>query len=253
MKAPVRELLAGALPACLWLAGCNGVGGHNTYAMARAAPPLRPTGALLVENVWVTGKQDGKPVSAFAPAPVGFEVRLGLVERVDAGVRFGWNLFPAVAWTARGDVLAQLVESRAIDLALDPAFSWTNIDAVTHVDDGGYRRIGSVGVGTLDLPLVAGLNLSESVSLLLIGGAIYGFRNSDDELASDFTEARFPRGFAPRIGLGLDSPAGTRTTFHPEVTAVFSTAEGQRHVIITGGVAFRFRWYAEPAPQPASQ
>jgi hypothetical protein len=239
--------------ACLSVAGCTGAGGHNTYSVARPAPPLRASGALIVENVWAAGARQGKRVSALAPAPVGFAVRLGVVDRLDAGVRFGWNLFPSRAIGVGTDLLAQVVESRTLDLAVNPRFTWTHLEPLTSVDEGGYRRTGAVGFGSVDLPFVAGLNVSESLSLLFIGGALYGFRDRDGEIESAFTEARFPVGFAPRMGIGLDSSAGGRVRFHPEITGVFSTAEGRRHVIITGGVAFQFLWYPERAPQRASR
>jgi hypothetical protein len=135
-----RTMVAGALTL-----GCVSQG---FYTSPRTLPPGRLQHNGYVEFVARSG--EAGPVGIFPVPIVGYAARYGLSRGIEGGVRIN------ALGTLGVDAKLQLVRSRGFDLALDPLLvsSWT--------------------VGNLHLPLVAGLNLSPRVQVLLGARFSYG-------------------------------------------------------------------------------
>jgi hypothetical protein len=128
-------------------------------------------------------------------------LRVGVADRLDLGVR------AAHAATSVGlDAKWNLVRSPVFDLAIDPMLQWAFVLDVTHVH----------------LPVLLGFNASETVSVVLTPGVLYGYSSDAEEIDSDLSRVMATDGFSARFGLGLNLRVSPKFAVQPEVTVIRS-------------------------------
>jgi len=127
-----------------------------------------------------------------------------------------------------------------LELAMDPGVTFANVEGVTVSDTRGYEQTTGISFWTFDAPLVTGINLDDSLALVLSTGVLYGLRAPDLEPDLAAIRGRWVQGFAPHVGLGLHDDGGG-FGLHPEATLVFAARDGERRIVYTVGVAFEWR------------
>jgi hypothetical protein len=232
------------------LSGC-GVGGYNTYATPRTTPKGRTQGAVFTQGVGFAGEIGKTSRRVILPVLPSFGMRLGLADDVDMGTHLSMTPGTFEAGAAiefATDLRYQIVHGHALELAIDPGVTVAQVAGVAVSDARGYQHDQDIAFWTFDAPLVTGVNLSNSVAIVLTTGILYGLRAPDAEPDWAAINGRWLGGFAPRVGLGLHDDSG-RFAFHPEGTLAFATRGGERRVIYTLGVAFEIRWW-KPHEKP---
>jgi hypothetical protein len=128
-------------------------------------------------------------------------LRVGAADRLDFGFR------AANAATSLGfDFKWNLVRSPVFDFALDPMLQWAFALDITH----------------LHFPLLFGINASESFSVVLTPGIIYGYSDDLDEIDNDLSRVMGTDGFSARFGAGFNIRISPRFAIQPELTLIRS-------------------------------
>jgi hypothetical protein len=211
--------LAVALPGCP---------DPSTYGTPRTLPPGKGQHMVAAEGIYVAGKvptvdASGATTNKFNDSgtlmPPTYQYRHGIVDRVDAGVRV------TGASGLGADVKLNFVRS-VVDLAIDPGVQWVYVPT----GDG-------FSVFYLHAPLLAGVNVTEKITLVLTPGIVYAATSGSS--ASNVRHAIVSSGGAlARLGLGVNVRTGRILSIMPEVTAMraFNDTQG---IIVVGGVAFK--------------
>jgi hypothetical protein len=199
----------------------------STYGTPRTIPAGRGQHTIAVEGLYVTGKvpvlENGTTTKKFDDSGTillpTYQYRHGIADRFDFGVRvtaasgFGadakWNFVRGV-----------------VDLAIDPGVQWVYVP-----------RGEGFSLFYLHGPLVAGVNVTEKVTIVLTPGIVYAATVGSS--ASSVRNAIVSSGGAlARLGLGVNVRAGKILSLMPEVTAMraFNDTQG---IIVVGGVSFK--------------
>jgi hypothetical protein len=206
----------------------------NTYATPRTVPPNRLDFLVAPEVSGFGGELDG--ASEFArlvPTLPTIGVRYGLSERWDIGGRFS-NLTGTSA-----DIKWNPVRTAAFDLALAPGLQFYEVFGVgdSDVDNPSDE---SISVLIVHLPLMAGLNLSRSLSLVPTLGVSYAFAPDPPLGASDIELSQVVHGAFARAGLGIDLRLSDAVALHPEATALYGIGEMDGYLVYMVGLGFVF-------------
>jgi hypothetical protein len=181
----------------------------NTYTTPRTIGSGHFQGSVAGE-AWGSyipaSSSDQTPEARSGPSltPPTVTVRLGLGDSCEIGARVS-NMS-----SLGGDIKWNPFRSRAIDLAIDPAFQISEVSA----EDGTTETL-----SFLHVPLLVGVNLSRTVSLILTPGISWGFvsgervllRSGDGQVGTG-TSAIW------RFGLGADFRIMPGFALHPEIT-----------------------------------
>lgn len=168
------------------LAGC--VTGSQ-YVTARTTPSGEVSHGIALEGGMTA---DGHELGVFPGALMSYQMRVGLGDYVDVGVRVGPE--------ARLDLKANFLRSDIVDLAVDPNLGIFFIP--THDANAIIVRGGA--------PLLMDLNVSRRSSLVLYGGPVY---------AGDLYEG--DQSFGANAGLGLQVRITQAFAIQPELSAAF--------------------------------
>jgi hypothetical protein len=163
----------------------------------------------------------------FPTAPT-YTLRIGLGDDWEIGARIS-NMTSLGA-----DVKWNLFKSSGLDLALDPAFQ---VFALTASDNGMSE---TVTVSYLHVPLLIGLNVSRTVTLVFTPGVTWGFASGSLSGSSSGTDqASATTGAIGRFGLGADFRIMPGFALHPEIT--FLRGLGSDNTLIyMAGLGFNF-------------
>jgi hypothetical protein len=150
-------------------------------------------------------------------------LRPGLGERLDMGFRV--NALSSIGF----DFKWNLVRSPAFDLAIDPMVQWAFYLDITH----------------FHFPLLLGFNASETLSVVLTPGIIYGYADTDDEIDADLAQVFATNGMSARVGLGLNVRVSPKFALQPEVTVIrgLERPEGRNFESVfmyVAGIGFNF-------------
>jgi hypothetical protein len=148
-------------------------------------------------------------------------IRYGLVDGVDVGARFA-NLD-----SLAGDVKIRLLRG-TLDLALDPGFQAIDVTAT------GSDPSQSIGVFYLHAPLLVGLNLSDTVTLVASPGFAYSIETATPNGDGNSVRAGAQTEAWVRFGLGVDIRTSQNFAWHPEVTCLNSLGGSDTLVCIGG-------------------
>ncbi|MGC4092508.1 MAG: hypothetical protein QM756_32450 [Polyangiaceae bacterium] len=190
----------------LLLTGCPN---PNIYGTPRTLPQGKLSHTIAAEGVGYRFERrdqfvtEGQPREAFANlmVPPSYTLRLGLVDRLDMGVR-------AANLSSLGlDLKLNFVRTEVIDLAIDPLLQWSTVLGTTH----------------LHAPLLVGINLGPKFTILLTPGVMYGFsdlRDSEGKKISEIDQLMGTSGLYGRLGLGFNARITEKLALQPEITAL---------------------------------
>lgn len=188
----------------------SGCPNPNIYGTPRTLPKGKIAHTIAVEGVGyrftrkdeyvANGEQSTVGAALFVPPS--YSLRVGLVDRLDLGVR-------AANFSSLGlDLKANFLRSEALDLALDPFVQWS---------------FSGINTTHIHVPLLVGFNASRDLTVLLTPGMMYGVSNIDTNTENDLSELKQimgTAGFYARLGLGLDVRLTRRFGIHPEITVL---------------------------------
>ena len=201
----------------------SGCPSPSIYGTARTIPRGTVQHTLAAEVIGVGGNASG-----VIPSLPTYQVRIGLADNVDLGLRLGNLSMPGV------DVKINFVRG-AFDLSIVPGVQ------------GIYAAFGGDGGGFLyaNLPLVLGFNLSRSFSIIATPGIAYGAVfgttsgcSSSSGCSSTSYSTYAGSGILPRLGLGFNIRINRTFALQPEVTAYYSPDSSS--AIFVGGLGFTF-------------
>lgn len=215
----------------------------NTYGTPRTTPVGRVQHTVAAEGISYKLKdspQDGGETAtgSFPTFPT-YQLRVGVADRVDIGARIS-NLSSVGA-----DVKWNFLRTEGFDMAIVPGFQVFHIGGSTAGTTSGYTQFYG------NLPLVLGVNLAESISIVPTAGVTYGY-NSATTVTDDSSAAASIDGLIVRAGLGLNFRISPKFAMHPEVTMLqFLNAENEPKVrLFIFGLGFNFgnlpKFGAEP-------
>src|SRR5262249_9784942 len=121
-----------------------------------------------------------------------YQLRVGLADRVDLGVRIA-NLSSLGA-----DVKWNFVKSESVDLAVDPGLQTIYFSS----SSGGTSA--SIFILHGHLPLLAGFNFGESATLVLSGGLAFSYVGGTVSSTDTRDSANSAGGVGARAGVGMD-------------------------------------------------
>jgi hypothetical protein len=220
----------GALAAIAAL--CTGCPNPNTYGTPRTTPAGKISHSLAAE-AWGASVTDfdGDSVGAgpYPTAPT-YTLRVGLADTVDIGARIS-NLSSIGA-----DVKWNFIKSDGFDMAIDPSFQ------LFHFSVSAGSSSSSLTAVYLNAPLMFGINLGESVSIVPTLGVTYGFASADVETEDASDSASGTSGLMARPGLGFDFRISPRFAIHPEITMLRTlTGDGDESTTMyMFGLGFNF-------------
>lgn len=128
-------------------------------------------------------------------------LRVGIAERLDFGFRAA-----NVASSLGFDFKWNLVRSPVFDVALDPMVQWAFALDITHVH----------------FPVLLGINASESFSVVLTPGIVYGYSDELEDIDTDLSRVLATDGFSARMGVGFNVRISQGFAIQPEVTLIRS-------------------------------
>jgi hypothetical protein len=211
---------------------CAGCPNPQTYGTPRTTPTGKIQHSLAAE-AWGYSAHDVETdtdSSGTIPTAPTYTLRVGVADTVDIGARIS-NLSSIGA-----DVKWNFIKSDVFDMAIDPSFQFFHLSTSSGGEDGSFSVL------YLNGPLMFGINLGESVSIVPTLGVTYGWATasvtSDD--ASD--SASGTTGIMLRPGLGFDFRISQRFALHPEVT-VLKTLKGSDEdsaLLYMFGLGFNF-------------
>ena len=174
------------------------------------------------------GNTTSESVSGTLPTLPTYTLRIGVGDSWEIGARVAnmSSLGTDVKWNP--------FKSSGIDLAIDPAFQIFELSLGSGSDTETLR------VAYLHLPLLVGLNISRSVSLVLAPGVTWGFVSGSVATSDSGTQrASATTGAIGRFGIGADFRLMPGFALHPEIT--FLRGLGTDNTIIyMAGIGFNF-------------
>jgi hypothetical protein len=221
--------IAASIGAGLLLCGCPN---PNAYTVPRTLEPgdlqfdVAAEVYALSANVSTASTSGGvASTSRYTTATPEFPtvgIRYGLVDGVDLGARLE-NL-----QSLAGDAKVRLLRGR-LDLAFDPGFQFMDVTGTISAPDQ------HVPVLYLHAPLLVGVNLSDTVTLVAAPGFAYSFEAGT---LTGTTVSVWQTGPWARFGLGVDIRTSATFALHPEVTCMkgFGSSETIYCVAGLGGI-----------------
>lgn len=178
----------------------------NTYGTPRTIPKGKVAHTIAAEGVGYrftrrdayVSETEPRDVSTAIPVLPSYMLRVGIVDRLDFGFR-------VANFTSLGvDLKANLVRTPSFDLAIDPMVQWAGLV----VDTTHYH-----------LPLLLGINLSDSFSIVATPGIMYATSNlNQDEDFAEIEQLMGTTGLSARFGIGFDARVSPKFAVHPELT-----------------------------------
>jgi hypothetical protein len=235
-------LRAGALGALALL--CTGCPNPNTYGTPRTTPVGKVQHTVAAEGVRFAvdnTKNGGENDSATLPNVPTYQLRVGVLDTLDIGARLA-NL------TSLGvDVKWNFIKSEAFDLAFDPGFQIFHLSTSSNNSTGSYTQMYG------HVPLIFGINVADSVSIVPTAGITYGSSSATANNGDGASAAASIDGLMFRGGLGFNFRVSPKFAIHPEVTYLkyLNKTEDPSISWVIFGLGFNFGnlpQYGTPAP-----
>lgn len=188
----------------------SGCPNPNIYGTPRTLPKGKIAHTVAVEGVGyrftrrdeAVANGDTRTTGAALFVPPSYSLRVGLVDRLDFGMR-------AANFSSLGlDLKANFLRSETVDLAIDPFVQWS---------------FAGINTTHIHLPLLVGFNVSRDFTFLLTPGMMYGVSDLDSRTEDDLSDLKQimgTAGFYGRLGLGMDVRLTPRFGIHPEITVL---------------------------------
>ena len=207
----------------------------NTYTTPRTIGSGNFQHSLAAEawgfSIPTTTANNGETLSGTFPTLPTYTLRIGLGDSWEIGARL------ANMSSLGTDIKWNFLKSSGIDLAIDPAFQIFEI-SLSASDNNGTSE--TLRVAYLHVPLLVGVNLSRSVSLVFTPGVTWGFASAGATSSTSGTDqASATTGAIGRFGVGADFRISQGFALHPEVT--FLRGLGSDNTILyMFGIGFNF-------------
>jgi len=187
---------------------CTGCPNPNTYGTPRTTPVGKIQHSLAAEGIGYSAHdvESDTDTSGALPTFPTYTLRVGVADTVDIGARIA-NLSSIGA-----DVKWNFLKSDTLDLAIDPG-----LQAFYFSSSAGGAST-SIGIIYLNAPLMVGINLGDSVSIVPTLGVSYGIATASVEGGDSRDSATGNSGVMLRPGIGFDFRVSPRFAIHPEVT-----------------------------------
>jgi hypothetical protein len=207
---------------------CLGCPNPNTYTTPRTVGSGRISHSVAAE-AWgfSVPNSNGGVTSAALPVFPTYTLRIGVGEYAEIGARV------ANFSSLGADVKVNFLRSPVLDLAIDPSAQLYQSSA------SSAGSSSSVSFLFLHVPLLIGLNLSRTFSLVLAPGFTYGVASATVASSSGTDQASATIGALGRLGLGFDVRMGPNFALHPEITFLRSF-ENQPATLYLLGLGFNF-------------
>jgi hypothetical protein len=211
----------------LSLAGCPN---PNTYATPRTAGSGHINHSIAIESWGFSFKDSaGNTVSATLPTAPTYSLHVGIGDQFEIGARI------ANMSSLGGDLKWNPIRSRVFDAAIDPSFQYFQLSTTT--GSGGDT---SFSVTYFHVPVLLGLNLSKSVTLVATPGVSYGLASaSTNTTSSDRAQASGTTGALARFGVGASFRVTNGFALHPEITLLHSFRSETANLYMIG-LGFNF-------------
>jgi hypothetical protein len=236
---------------CASAALCTGCPNPNTYGTPRTTPVGRVQHTIAAEGIGLSWDQkrivdngDGstseKEVSESATVPnfPTYQLRIGVAEELDVGVKL-LNMSSIGA-----DVKWNFIKGDTFDMAVVPGFQVFHFS----VNDNGYTQFYG------NLPLLFGINVGESVTLVPSAGVTYSLGSATATDSNDNSAAYSDGGLWLRGGIGFNFRISPKFAMHPEITFLKNIPDDNQvdTLLYVFGLGFNFGSlpvYGSPEPQ----
>jgi hypothetical protein len=216
----------------LGLLACWGCANPNLYTVPRTVPKNKVQVVVAPEVTGFGGSLPGaSDFDRLVPALPTVGVRYGLSDNVDIGGRLS-NLL-----TTSGDIKWNPIRSSAFDLAIAPGAQFYQVQGVGDSDVDTPTDT-SRTVFIANLPLLLGLNLSQSVVVVPTVGISYAIADEAPASASDIEQSQVIRGAFLRAGLGINLRLIENVALHPEFTLMRGVTQMDGYMLYMGGIGF---------------
>jgi Outer membrane protein beta-barrel domain len=209
-KLTILGLRMGALGAVAAL--CTGCPNPNTYGTPRTTPAGKIQHSIAAE-AWGyrgTDAETDASIGSTLPTFPTYTLRVGVADTVDIGARF--SNFSSLG----ADVKWNFLKGDTFDMAIDPGFQIFHFG--TSGTAGDEEADTSLTVLYLNAPVMFGINVSDSVSIVPTLGVSYGWASATVESGDEDDTASGTSGIMLRPGLGFDFRISNSFALHPEIT-----------------------------------
>lgn len=199
----------------------------NTYTVPRTLGASEWQANFSPEVFGFHYRQSSGSVWGATPTGPSAGFRYGVSERIDVGARLSSMGSPQV------DGKIQVVRG-IVDVALDPGAQLLYV--LVSRDSSGNTNGAQWNGAVLELygPVLLGLNLSSSLTLVASPGIGYALRTPLVGSSSHSVIAAQAAGFMGRLGFGVDIRTSERFALHPEVTVMRVFDEAQSVIAVVG-------------------
>lgn len=181
----------------------------NTYGTPRTTPVGKVQHTIAAEGFSYSIKdapaQGGETASGTLPNLPTYQLRVGVADTVDIGARI-MNLTSFGA-----DVKWNFLKSDAFDMAILPGFQVFHLSGSSAGTSSGYTQFYG------NLPLILGINLGDSVTIVPTAGVTYG-SNSVTAVTDNKSASASLDGLILRAGLGFNFRISPKFAMQPEIT-----------------------------------
>jgi hypothetical protein len=191
---------------------CTGCPNPQIYGTPRTTPVGKVQHTVAAEGFGFSVKYPAADQraggSATLPNFPTYQIRIGVADRVDIGVR-------AANLTSLGaDVKWNFIKGETFDMAAVPGFQVFHIGSSSSGTTAGYTQFYA------NLPLVFGINLSDAVTIVPTAGVTYGLNSASVVSDDDSSAASSVDGLMLRGGLGFNFRISPKFAMQPEITVL---------------------------------
>ena len=192
--------------ATVGLAALTGCPNPNTYGTPRTIEPGKVQVVAALEGVGLSSAG----TSTYLPTLPTVGVRVGVADGVDLGARIS-NLS-----SLQVDGKFNFIKSNSFDMAVDPGLQVAYFGSVTSSSSSSNST--SLALVYFNLPLLLGINISHSVTLVLTPGITYLYATASTDGGSGTSDFASNSVFLARFGVGFNFRVAESVALQPEIT-----------------------------------
>jgi hypothetical protein len=207
---------------------CTACPNPQTYGTPRTTPTGKIQHSVAAEGFGVSSDLGSVAVPNFPT----YTLRVGLADSLDIGAR-------VANFTSLGaDLKWNFIKSDSFDMAIDPGFQFFRL-GLTTTNSSGMIQDASINVLYLNAPLMFGINVGDSVSIVPTAGITWGWHSAAVNTSDVEDAAVTSDGLMLRPGIGFNFRISERFALHPEVTFL-KPLEDNSALLYVFGLGFNF-------------